>query len=115
MTREEEKAAFATVATLAADTGADDGAIHDDTVRDYIDSLERLMIVEAQPRRWAVFEVKLGQGTIDEAAGTLRTFADRIDTSKCGRLALLAVIMGNGYGSMRLDGVAVIPVVAIAP
>jgi predicted AAA+ superfamily ATPase len=42
----------ATAATIAADTNSGDGAIGDDTVRGYIDALERLMIVENQPA-WA--------------------------------------------------------------
>lgn len=192
---------YVSAATLAADTGPKDTAIRDDTVRDYLDSLERLMILENQPAwaphlrsrsrlrlspkrrfvdpslavaclratpqriladmnwfgflfeslvvrdlrvfaqaidgevlqyrdntglevdaivechdgRWAAFEVKLGQSAIDEAAATLRKFADRIDTKKCGKPATLAVITGNGYGYVRPDGVAVIPIGALGP
>lgn len=43
---------YASAATIAADTGADDSAVHDDTTRDYLDALERLMVVENQPA-WA--------------------------------------------------------------
>lgn len=39
-------------ATLAADAGGADGALKDDTVREYLDALARLMIVEDQPA-WA--------------------------------------------------------------
>ena len=192
---------YVSAATLAADTGPEDLAIRDDTVRDYLDTLERLMILENQPAwaphlrsrsrlrlgpkrrfvdpslavaclratperiladmewfgflfeslvvrdlrvfaqavdgevfqyrdntglevdaivechdgRWAAFEVKLGQSAIDEAAATLRKFADRIDTKKCGKPAMLAVITGNGYGYVRPDGVAVIPIGALGP
>jgi predicted AAA+ superfamily ATPase len=191
----------ATVATLAADAGSGDGAIGDDTVRGYIEALERLMIVEDQPAwsphlrsrsrlrqgakrrfvdpslavaslratpdrlltdmewfgflfeslvvrdlrvyaqaadaevfhyrdntglevdaiveaadgRWAAFEVKLGQAAIDGAAESLRKFADRVDTSKCGAPSTLAVITGNGYGYVRPDGVAVIPIGGLGP
>jgi hypothetical protein len=35
--------------TLAADAGGSDGALDDDTVREYLDVLERLMVVENQP------------------------------------------------------------------
>lgn len=38
--------------TLAADAGGADGSLTDDTVREYLTSLERLMIVEDQPA-WA--------------------------------------------------------------
>jgi predicted AAA+ superfamily ATPase len=191
----------ATVATIAADTGSGDAAIGDDTVRCYLDALERLMVVENQPAwaphlrsrsrlrqgpkrrfvdpslavaslrasperllsdmewfgflfeslvvrdlrvyaqatdaevfhyrdntglevdaiveaqdgRWAAFEVKLGQAAIDEASETLRRFADRIDTKKCGDPSLLAVITGNGFGYVRPDGVAVIPIGSLGP
>jgi predicted AAA+ superfamily ATPase len=192
---------YVSAATLAADAGSDDTGLHDDTVRDYLDALERLMVIENQPAwaphlrsrsrlrsgpkrrfvdpslavaclratpdriladmewfgflfeslvvrdlrvfaqaadaevfqyrdntgleidailechdgRWAAFEVKLGQSQIDEAAATLRAFADRIDTKKCGAPAALAVITGNGYGYVRPDGVAVIPIGTLGP
>lgn len=35
--------------TLAADAGGSDGPLDDDTVREYLDALERLMVVENQP------------------------------------------------------------------
>src|SRR5664280_2102089 len=43
---------YAAAATLARDTGGADGPLKDDTVRSYLDALERLMIVEDQPA-WA--------------------------------------------------------------
>jgi len=43
---------YAAAATLARDTGGADGPLKDDTVRAYLDALERLMIVEDQPA-WA--------------------------------------------------------------
>jgi hypothetical protein len=39
------------------------------------------------------FEVKLGQGQVDEAAASLTRFAQRVDTAKCGSPALLGVIV----------------------
>jgi predicted AAA+ superfamily ATPase len=38
--------------TLAKDAGGSDGSLDDDTVREYLDALERLMVVENQPA-WA--------------------------------------------------------------
>ena len=191
----------ATAATIAADTGSGDAAIGDDTVRGYLDALERIMVVESQqawaphvrsrsrlrqgPKRrfvdpslavaslraspdrllgdmelfgflfeslvirdlrvyaqaadaevfhyrdntglevdaivealdgrWAACEVKRGQSAIDEASATLRRFADRVDTKKCGGPAALAVTTGNGYGYIRPDGVAVIPIGSLGP
>ncbi len=43
---------YAAAATLARDTGGADGPLKDDTVRAYLDALERLMVVEDQPA-WA--------------------------------------------------------------
>jgi predicted AAA+ superfamily ATPase len=40
---------YAAATTLARDTGGADGPLKDDTVRAYLDALERLMIVEDQP------------------------------------------------------------------
>jgi predicted AAA+ superfamily ATPase len=77
--------------------------------------LEVDAIVEAQDCRWAAFEVKLGQSAIDEASRTLRRFAARIDTKKCGEPAMLGVITGNGFAYVRPDGVAVIPIGSLGP
>ncbi len=45
-------ATHASATTIARDTGGADGALKDDTVREYIGVLERLMVVENQPA-WA--------------------------------------------------------------
>ena len=88
---------------------------NDATVLHYRDNtgLEVDAIVEAKDGRWAAFEIKLGAGYVDAGAATLLKFADRIDTGKCGPPALLGIIVGTGYGYMRKDGVAVIPVGAL--
>jgi predicted AAA+ superfamily ATPase len=194
-------ATHAAATTLAGDTGGADEPLKDDTVRDYLAALERLMVVEDQPAwaphlrskhrlrtapkrhfadpslavaalgatperllqeinllgflfeslvvrdlrvyaqasdahvlqyrdsgglevdaiveapdgRWMAFEVKLGQRQVDEAAASLLRFADRIDTERCGRPALLGVIVATGYGYRREDGVAVLPIGALGP
>ena len=77
--------------------------------------LEVDALVDAGPGRWAAFEVKLGQGQIDEAVAALLRFANRIDTTRSGQPAALAVITGGGYGYQRPDGVGVIPVGALGP
>jgi len=75
--------------------------------------LEVDAIVESGDGRWAAYEIKLGTGHIDAATASLLKFAERVDTGKCGSPALLGVIVGTGYGYMRKDGVAVIPVGAL--
>jgi predicted AAA+ superfamily ATPase len=89
----------------------------DSTVLHYRDNtgLEVDAIVEAADGRWCAFEIKLGQGHVDQAAAALLTFAERVDTAKCGKPATLAVIVGTGYGFVRPDGVAVIPVGSLGP
>jgi len=73
------------------------------------------LIVEAADGRWGAFEVKLGAGRVEEAAANLRRFAARIDTDRTGLPAVLAVITGGGYGYVRDDGVAVVPIGALKP
>ncbi len=72
-------------------------------------------IVETGDGSWAAFEVKLGQGQIDAAAESLLTFAQRVNTDKCGAPKVLGVIVGTGYGYTRPDGVQVIPIGAFGP
>lgn len=89
----------------------------DASVLQYRDNtgLEVDAIVQAADGRWMAFEVKLGGGEIDEGAATLRKFVERIDVGVCGAPAAVAVIVGGGYGYMRPDGVAVIPVGSLGP
>jgi predicted AAA+ superfamily ATPase len=89
----------------------------DATVFHYRDStdLEADAIIERRDGTWAAFEVKLGPGSVDEAARTLLRVADRIDSARHGPPAALAVITGWGYGYRRPDGVSVIPIGALAP
>jgi predicted AAA+ superfamily ATPase len=89
----------------------------DARVLQYRDSsgLEADAIVEAADGRWAVFEVKLGLGQIDEGATTLAKFVRRVDTRRCGLPAAVGVIVGSGYGYVRDDGIAVIPIGALGP
>jgi predicted AAA+ superfamily ATPase len=65
---------------------------------------------------WGAFEVKLGgEKRIEEAAERLIKFSKRIDTSKCGAPAALAVVVATGYGYVRKDGVQVIPIGCLGP
>jgi hypothetical protein len=88
----------------------------DGKVLHYVDSddLEVDAIVETRDGRWGAFEIKLG-GTkaIDQAAASLLKFSKRVDTQKVGDPACLGVIVASGYGYVRPDGVAVMPVAAL--
>jgi len=77
--------------------------------------LEADAIIEMPDGRWAAFEVKLGLGEVDVAAEHLTKLRDRVDTAATGEPLALAVITGTGYGYVRDDGVAVIPIGALCP
>ena len=78
--------------------------------------LEADAIVEHPDGRWAALEIKLGGAqAIDHAAQSLLRLRDRIDQSRTGPLARLAVITATGYAYERPDGIAVVPVTALAP
>lgn len=89
----------------------------DGSVLHYRDSygVEADAVVQLVDGRWAAFEVKLGPGLVDRGAETLLRFAKGIDTTKSGKPAMLGVIVGTGFGYMRNDGVAVIPIGSLAP
>jgi predicted AAA+ superfamily ATPase len=89
----------------------------DGSVQHYRDSdnLEIDAVVTAGDGRWAAFEVKLGQADIDKAADNLLAFARKIDTSKLGEPATLAVVTATGYGYTRPDGVVVLPAATLGP
>ena len=75
--------------------------------------LEADAIVERRDGAWAAFEIKLGQAMVEEAAQALLKLAARVDAKRHGRPSSLAVITGWGYGFVRPDGVAVIPIGAL--
>lgn len=74
--------------------------------------LEIDAVVSSHAGPWAAFEVKLGgKAWIEEAAGNLLKFRERVDTSRSGHPAALGVIVGSGpYAYRREDGVWVLPV-----
>ncbi len=77
--------------------------------------LEVDAIVDAGPGRWGALEIKLGAGRVDAAAASLLRFRDRVDPVPQGEPMFLGVVVGSGYGYVRPDGVAVIPVGALGP
>ena len=91
--------------------------LHGATVYHYRDSdgLEVDVIVQARSGAWGAFEVKLGNSWVDDAAATLRSFTEKVDTGKIGEPAVLGVITATGYGYTRQDGVVTIPIGAFGP
>jgi predicted AAA+ superfamily ATPase len=89
----------------------------DGDVTYYHDSsgLEVDAVVQARDS-WGAFEIKLGgERRIEEGAATLTKFKERIDTSKSGDPAVLAIIVATGYGYVRKDGIQVVPVGCLGP
>jgi uncharacterized protein len=89
----------------------------DGRVKQYRDNkgVEVDAVVETDDGRWAAFEVKLGQGRVQEAVESLGAFVARIDTVRSGAPSALGVIVGSGYGYVRDDGIHVIPIGALGP
>lgn len=89
----------------------------DGRVKQYRDNkgVEVDAIVETDDGRWVAFEVKLGQGRIEEGADSLKAFAAKVDTSRSGAPAALAVVTATGYGYVRDDGIHVLPLGALKP
>jgi hypothetical protein len=76
--------------------------------------LEADAVIEMPDGRWAAFEVKLGPGEVEVAAEGLLWLKARVDTAATGEPIALAVITATGFGYVRDDGVAVIPIGALA-
>lgn len=86
-------------------------------VKHYRDNkgLEVDAIVEGRGA-WGAFEVKLGgERAIESAAEGLLKFSRRIDPGKVGEPAVLGIVVANGFGYLREDGVQVIPIGALGP
>jgi len=77
--------------------------------------LEADAVIEMPDGRWAAFEVKLGHGDVKTAAARLIKLRDRVDPRLAGEPLALGVITATGYGYMREDGIAVIPIGALGP
>ncbi len=61
----------------------------------------------------AVFEIKLGEGFIEDGARAVLRFVDSIKETKTRRIVSKNVITGSSYAYTRPDGVNVIPVTAL--
>lgn len=89
----------------------------DATVYHYRDSNghEADAIVSLPDRRWAAFEVKLSQDSIDQAANSLHKFVQQVDLNRTGPPSALVVITATGYSYRRPDGVSLVPISALMP
>jgi hypothetical protein len=88
---------------------------NDSNVFHYSDSygLEVDAIVQKRNGDYAVFEIKLGVGYIDEAAENLKKFANKIDMTKMDLPKSLNIITGTGMSYRRPDGINVISLTSL--
>ena len=88
---------------------------NDATVFHYNDSygLEVDAIVQKRNGDFAVFEIKLGVGYIEQAASTLKKFVQNIDSSKMDLPKSLNIITGTGMSHRRPDGINVISLASL--
>ncbi len=78
--------------------------------------LEADAVVEGLDGRWAAIEVKLGgAAAVSEAMESLRAVRSRVDTSRRGEPARLIIVTAFGPGYQTADGIAVVPLTALAP
>jgi uncharacterized protein len=66
--------------------------------------LEMDAVACSQAGPWTAFDAKLGvEARIEEAAGNLLKFQDRVDTGRSGKPAMPGVIVGSGPYAYRRD------------
>jgi predicted AAA+ superfamily ATPase len=72
--------------------------------------LEVDAIIDLWDGRWGAVEVKMGAGSIDEAAENLKKLRDKIDHEKMGAPSFLMVLTADGFAYRRADGIYVVPI-----
>jgi hypothetical protein len=72
-------------------------------------------VVERRDGSWMPVEVKLGVSRVDDAAQSLLTACEQVDTSDRGEPANKLVITSTGFAYRRPDGVSVVPITALGP
>lgn len=86
----------------------------DGDVYHYRDNLDNEcdVVIHLRNGRYALIEVKLGgESLIEEGVKTLKNVLRRIDTSKMGEPAFMAVVTGTDrYAYKRDDGIMIIPI-----
>lgn len=72
-------------------------------------------IVERRDGSWAAIEVKLSPSRVDEAAASLRRFAENLDRSRTPPPLALIVLTTGDYAHTRPDGIHVVPISCLGP
>ena len=79
----------------------------------YSTGLEIDIIVQQSGGAWAAFEVKLGIGSIEEAAMNLKKLEAVVDTTKKSKPSSLNIITGDGMSYTRRDGINVVSIASL--
>lgn len=84
----------------------------DGQIYHYRDSsgLETDAILSLNDGRWALVEIKLGIGQVDEAAKHLLQLRDKIKTDKIQQPSFMMIVTGTDFAYCRDDGVLVVPI-----
>ena len=72
-------------------------------------------IIQLKDGRWGAIQIKVGPSRIDEAAGELDRFLDKLDFRKIHRPSFLMILTGTEFGYVRKDGKFVVPLGLLEP
>jgi predicted AAA+ superfamily ATPase len=72
--------------------------------------LEADAIIHLYDGRWGAVEVKMGAGSVEEAAENLKKLSGKIDHEEMGKPSFLMVLTATSYAYRREDGVYVVPI-----
>lgn len=73
------------------------------------------IVITLDDGRWGALEVKMNPDAVDDAAASLSRFKGKVDTSKIGEPAFLAVVTTRSAALRRRDGTYVLPIAALGP
>ena len=89
----------------------------DGTVYHYRDSdhLECDAVIHLKNGSWGAIEVKLAEHLVEDAATSLKSLAEKVDTSKMKKPSFLMVLTGDNASYQREDGVYVVSIASLKP
>ena len=79
------------------------------------DHLECDAVVHLENGSWGAIEIKLAEHLVEDAAKTLKSLAEKVDTSKMKKPSFLMVLTGDSASYQREDGVYVVSIASLKP
>jgi predicted AAA+ superfamily ATPase len=73
------------------------------------------IVVTLDDGRWGALEVKMNPDDVDASADSLLRFVAKVDTSRIGAPAFLAVVSTRAAALRRADGVLTLPIAVLGP